>query len=838
MELTRQFIENGWTVREASPPDPPHNQLKCLPAQVPGSVHLDLVRAGVIDDPFLRLNERGAGWVDDTDWVYETTFGVAPAQLQSGHVSNLIFHGLDTIAEIRLNGSPLGTADNMLIAHEFPVTDRLVAGDNHLEVTFRSARRVGQERMEAWNSAGNDTADFHWDNWSARSFVRKAQYMYGWDWGPVLISCGLWKPVELVTFSTARILDWKHSVELTKNGPASVTVTATIERTPNKLQHPLSFTVQSGDSNSFVPAKNDIPSGRLVSEVSVSIEIKDPELWQPSGLGEATLYPLSLIVSDYRTGMALDSLSPSVGLRTIELLHEPDPDGKGEGFKFRVNGSDLFIKGANWIPNDSFPSRADVRPRIQQAVDCGFNMLRVWGGGLYESEEFYDACDELGILVWQDFPYGCAYYPDTGEYAEASRVEAVAAVRRLRNRASLALWCGNNENYVMYQGKWSGIQSPRLLGEHLYESILPEVVAAENPQTSYWPSSPYGGTDANSDDYGDCHNWDVWHGRGDWKHYTESNSRFCSEFGFGASCGLPAWESCLAPSDKHPYSPAVLWHDKTRKGYDTYLSMIHLHYPEIKTLDDLVYYSQVNQAEALKYGIEHYRRNKGRCWGTLFWQINDCWPVQSWSIIDYLGDPKAAYYAAIKFYAPVLVSLVREGSGVTVHLVNDRLQEIKGTLTLSLENLDGKVLETVTSQTSIGPNSAGPVGEISLASALGSERQTFVTANFVFEDGGGSADNLLLLAEPKELALPVAGIEIEIAGEDPNSFHIKISARRFAPYVWIRRKDNALLSISDNFFHLRAGESKWVSVSKSEDLCCVDGLMQMLTVRTLQAEGK
>jgi beta-mannosidase len=434
------------------------------------------------------------------------------------------------------------------------VTDRLVVGDNHLEVTFRSARRVGQERMDAWNSSGNDTADFHWDNWNARSFVRKAQYMYGWDWGPVLISCGLWKPVELVTFATARILDWKHSVDLADNGPAIVTITATIERAPNKLQHPLSFAVQSGDSGSFAPVKNDVPSGHQVSEVSVSIEIKNPELWQPSGLGPSTLYALSLIVSDDQTGMALDSLSPSIGLRTIELLHEPDTDGKGEGFKFRVNGNDLFIKGANWIPNDSFPSRADVRPRIQQAVDCGFNMLRVWGGGLYESEEFYDACDELGILVWQDFPYGCAYYPDTGEYAEASRVEAVAAVRRLRNRASLALWCGNNENYVMFQGKWNDIQSPRLLGEHLYETILPAVVAAENPQTSYWPSSPYGGTDSNSDDYGDCHNWDVWHGRGDWKHYSESNSRFCSEFGFGASCGLPAWESCLDPSDKHPYS--------------------------------------------------------------------------------------------------------------------------------------------------------------------------------------------------------------------------------------------------------------------------------------------
>jgi len=376
------------------------------------------------------------------------------------------------------------------------------------------------------------------------------------------------------------------------------------------------------------------------------------------------------------------------------------------------------------------------------------------------------------------------------------------------------------------------------LGEHLYEEILPAVLAAEDPNTAYWPSSPYGGAAANSDDYGDCHNWDVWHGRGDWKHYSESNSRFCSEFGFGASCGLPAWESCLDASDKHPYSPAVLWHDKTRKGYDVYLSMVHLHYPEIKTLDDLVYYTQVNQAEALKYGIEHYRRNKGRCWGTLFWQINDCWPVQSWSIIDSLGDPKAAYYAAKKFYAPVLLSLARQGPTVSAHLVNDLLNEIKGTLTMSVEDLDGNVLETVEEAVSVPANGTGLVGGIPLDKTLGSERTTFVTAKFLSSDGLINSENLLLLAEPKELALPAAGIKLDIAGEDAQSFSLKVTARRFAPYVWIRRKDNALLTISDNYFHLRAGESKLVTIEKSEGLCCASSLMNLLTIRTLQAEVK
>jgi beta-mannosidase len=783
------------------------------------------------------MNERGAGWVDDTDWIYETVFRVDAEHAVPGGVTSLVFHGLDTVAEVRLNGVLVASTDNMFMTYEIDVTDKLVPGDNSIQVLFKSARRIGHERMAAWNAAGNDTADPHWDIWNARSFVRKAQYMFGWDWGPVLISCGLWQPVELVTVPIARIRDWSHSIDLADDDQASVTFTVSIERNPG-WKGPLTLSAQLINDEQTITAIGLVEGGVETADVSVTLDIKDPQLWQPNGLGDAKLYPVSLQLTEGPNAACVDRIERRIGLRTIELLYEADEDGKGEGFKFRVNGSDLFIKGANWIPNDSFPARAEVRTRIQQAADCGFNMLRVWGGGLYESEEFYDACDELGILVWQDFLYACAYYPDTGEYADASRLEAVAAVRRLRNRASLALWCGNNENYVMFQSKWNGIQTPRLLGEHLYETILPAVVAEEGPSTPYWPSSPYGGTDSNSDDYGDCHNWDVWHGRGDWKHYTESNTRFCSEFGFGASCGLPAWESCLAPADKHPYSPAVLWHDKTRKGYDVYLAMIHLHYPEIKTLDDLVYYSQINQAEALKFGIEHYRRNKGRCWGTLFWQINDCWPVQSWSIIDSLGDPKAAYYAAKKFYAPVLVSLVNNGATVTAHLVNDKLSTVSGLLTLRVEDFDGNILQTTEATVTADANSADHVAEISIESAQGIERRTFVSAAFVSDDASISVGNLILLAEPKDLTLPASGLDLDVEAEDAGSLTLNVTALRFTPYVWIRRKDNALLTISDNFFHLRPGEARSVTVKKTEELSSADCVKQLLDVRTLQSAGK
>ncbi|MBV9848152.1 MAG: hypothetical protein JO250_00550 [Armatimonadetes bacterium] len=479
-----------------------------------------------------------------------------------------------------------------------------------------------------------------------------------------------------------------------------------------------------------------------------------------------------------------------------------------------------------------------MKRRILDARNAGFNMLRIWGGGLYESEHFYELCDVHGILVWQDFPYACAYYPDAGEYAEAARAEATAAVRRIRNHPSLALWCGNNENQVMYEGPWGGERPGRFLGENFYFDILPAVVAAEDPKTPYWPSSPYGGTpDSNSADYGDCHNWDVWHGRGDWKFYTENDSRFCSEFGFAASCGLRAWDAVLEPEDRHPLSPAVRWHDKTRKGYDTYLGYIGLHFPDPQTLEELVYFSQLNQAEALKFGVEHYRRRKGRCWGTLFWQLNDCWPVQSWAVIDSLGDPRAAYYACKKFYAPVLVSLVQKEQSAEVHLVSDLRDALAGTLTLTLQTFDGETLAEGTHAVRVGPNGAEVVASFDLAAARGRERDVFLYARFAPEgEASAPAENFLFLAEPKDWRASDPGLKVTLT-EDDGGFRLTLFARRFAPYVWLRRSDNAPLfpttDSGDNFFHLRPGETREFIVPQTEDTPTLEALRGQLIVRTL-----
>jgi beta-mannosidase len=554
---SKTLLDSEWRVRELPGEDvPEHNRLGWLPAQVPGHVHLDLMAAGVLSDLNYRMQERSAQWVDDLDWQYETSFKASPVV---GAHTFLLFNGLDTIAEISLNGTLLGTADNMFSTHEFRVDNYLINendgdGLNVLQVTFRSAKKTGILRQLEWNE-GPDAITPHWDNWSHRAMIRKSQYMYGWDWGPVFISCGIWQPVELITVESGRLLDWKYAYEL-RDERALVTVSTVVERPDPTNTTKLRLVLQLNTDSIEI----DVPDAAGRHELSGTLQIENAKLWQPAGLNppgnQPALYTLRTVLAD-QAGNILDTRSSTIGLRTIELLHE---GGSGAGFQFRINGQPIFVKGANWIPNNSFPAvtnttgLSSVRERIRQAYDAGFNMLRVWGGGLYETEEFYNACDELGLMVWQDFAYGCSYYPDTGKYARDARIEAVSAVRRIRNHPSLALWCGNNENQTMFH--WGSLSPHRLVGEGIFHEILPGVVAAESPGIPYWPSSPYGGDDPNSADYGDCHNWDVWHGRGDWVHYVENDSRFCSEFGFASSCGLPAWETILKPTDRSPRSPS------------------------------------------------------------------------------------------------------------------------------------------------------------------------------------------------------------------------------------------------------------------------------------------
>lgn len=656
----RTFLATGWEFLETAL----QGRQEWLPATVPGQVHWDLVQHGILADPVQRMYELGARWVDETDWSYRCHLNFVPHDELPNR--RLVFLGLDTVCRVSVNGRPLARHDNMFVPLEVDVTDALRPGENEIRVDFESALRVGRERRSLYfEREGIASNVAHFDE---RAFVRKAQYMYGWDWGPRLVSCGVWQPVMLVE-SASRFTDfWVQQVH---EEDGSVTLRLSHEQEgPGRLEarvlHP------NGGISEFDS------KGRAV--------IDRPDLWFPRGLGNQPIYRVEarLVRNDEVCDMAVRE----IGLRTVRLAREPD--AMGEGFEFEVNGRPVFCFGANWIPDYVLPGRIPAeryREQVWRASQMGMNMLRVWGGGIYESKEFYDACDQLGVMVWQDFAYACSYYPDDQAAQDAAREEAIHQVRRLRHHPSLTLWCGNNENAMLWQDNWGGAdRTPsRYYGQAIYEQVLPSVVAEYCADLPCIPSSPVGpahanvnleagspaGHRANSGGAGDQHFWDVWHGRGDWKHYTDSTARFCSEFGFASAPSADAWNAAFGgPRQARVREPEVRWHDKTGKGYETYLGLIGLHYPEPETLEDLTYYSQLNQRDALRFGIEHFRRSSF-CRGTLIWQFNDCWPVQSWSVVDCTGAPKAAAFELSRLYAPMALSLVRKGAEVELWAMLD-----------------------------------------------------------------------------------------------------------------------------------------------------------------------
>ncbi len=676
--LRTTYLHSGWEFAEASWQNGGDEYLSSpgwLPAQVPGHVHLDLIHHGIIADPFAGMNELGCQWVDERDWSYRTIFDWKPNPENPRRV--LHFEGLDTVCAVFLNDEKIAEHDNMFLPLEVDVTDRLIEGTNTLRIDFQSAVRVGHERRESYFKEQGLPLDT--ERFSERPFVRKAQYMSGWDWGPRLVSCGVWRPVKLVEYKS-RILDVVVHQRRLEDGSVEVSVETEIDGDGTPIHRMDGMFILANELHVFAHSVNWSPRIPKLNRIETWVVDDVPTAFETTEKVRA----MALAMWE----KPLDKCEEVFGWSQVKLLRESDQ--YGESFEFEVNGRKIWAKGANWIPDHSFPStvtRAQYNDRLVKAKNMGFNMLRVWGGGLYESDDFYDLCDELGILVWQDFPFACSYYPDTGEWKEVVRKEAEYHVKRLRHHPCLALWCGNNENEEMNYSKWGDAAKhpPRYYGENFYSDVLPEVVARLDPKTSYIRTSPIGNAPVddpiatkqqgpNSGGYGDQHCWDVWHGRGDWKHYADSTGRFSSEYGFGSSCSLATWDKVLDEwAEDYPFrmdDPVLKWHDKTRKGWETFVGYVKLHYPEPKTLADWVYYSQLNQRDALRLGVEHYRRSEF-CRGSLIWQLNDCWPVQSWAILDSDGNRKALAYELRRLYYESLLSIERHQDQVKVHLIYD-----------------------------------------------------------------------------------------------------------------------------------------------------------------------
>ncbi|WP_290050022.1 glycoside hydrolase family 2 protein [Amycolatopsis solani] len=678
---------HDWTLRACGPLNHVPIELarrlaEGIPASVPGTVHTDLLAAGLIPDPYLDRNEADLQWIGLTGWRYETTFD-RPAALGT---AELVFDGLDTIAEIELNHRVLAETRNMHRSYRIPVTD-LLADGNTLAVTFSSAvryARAERARLGDLPNLGND---------EPANFIRKMACNFGWDWGPKLVTAGLWKTASIEVWDVGRL----RQVRVAAGGDGVVVVHAEVEGRDD-----LVLRARVADVEVSGPASAPLRAG-----------VPDPRLWWPHSLGDQPLYPLTVTL-ETADGSIVDTWAREIGFRTVEL------DTDGGAFTFRVNGVPLFVRGANWIPDDCFPHRVDAARydrRVRQAVEANIDLLRVWGGGIYESDDFYAACDRQGVLVWQDFLFACAGYPEEEPLRREVEAEAREAVVRLAPHPSLALWCGNNENYLgWFHWGWRESLAGREWGAGYYEDLLPSIVSELDPSRPYVPGSPWSGDperDALDDDHGCVHIWDVWNER-DYSAYLERVPRFVSEFGWQAP---PTWATLTAAVHDVPLtpeSPGILHHQKAADGNGKLARGLAHHFPAPESVADWHYLTQVTQARAIRTGIEHFRSHRPRCTGTIVWQLNDCWPVTSWSAIDGAERRKPLWYALRDAYADRLITLQERGAV----LVNDSASPWETTVELRRMTVDGEILAKTSQSVRVPPRAAVvlPVGDVGVAS--------------------------------------------------------------------------------------------------------------------------
>ncbi|MGW4755642.1 glycoside hydrolase family 2 protein [Streptomyces chartreusis] len=660
-------LTDGWILRH------PDGAAASLPAAVPGCVHTDLLAGGAIPDPFLGRAETEVAWVGRRDWTYETDLDAASAHEQT----DLVFDGLDTVAEILLDGRVLGRVRNMHRSYRFDVTGL----SGRLSVRFASAYAEAEAMRGRLGERPAAYAEPY-------QYLRKMACSFGWDWGPTLVTAGIWRPVRLEHWSTARIARVRPVVGV-EQGIGQVELVVDVERT--RVEAPL--TVEATVGGVLARAEIEGTGG------TVRLTVPDVQLWWPRGYGEQPLYDVELTL--LHGDAPLDVWRRRIGFRTVGL--DRSADEHGTGFTLVVNGERLFARGVNWIPDDVFPSRVTrerYRTRLRQAADAGVDLVRVWGGGIYESEDFYDACDELGLLVWQDFPFACAAYPEEQPLRGEVEAEARENVVRLMPHPSLVLWNGNNENLWGFRD-WGW--EPRLAGdswgEGYYLGVLPRVVAELDPTRPYTAGSPWSGSwDRHPNDpaHGTHHSWEVWNRR-DHADYLLSVPRFVAEFGWQAPPAYATLRRALPDEELAPGSPGMLHHQKAddgngklRRGLERYFAL-----PEKDSEQDFDrwhYLTQVNQARAVAAGIEHWRSNWPVCAGTVLWQLNDCWPVTSWAAIDGDGREKPLYHELRRLYADRLLTLAVREQGLELAVVNQAGLAWTGTARLRRMSVEGAVL--------------------------------------------------------------------------------------------------------------------------------------------------
>lgn len=796
--MFQQSLAGDWQFRQAGAPN-------WLPAQVPGSVHTDLLALEQIPDPFVADYEKKVQWVAKTDWEYRYTFAVGPA-LFAEECIFLVCDGLDTLAEVRLNGQSLGATDNMFRQYRWQVKSLLRREENELLFVFTSPVAYITARQAERPMCGVSQAI------PGAPYLRKAPCQFGWDWGPQLPPIGIWRDIRLEGYSTAR-LDDVHLRQRHQENEVHLEATLTIERWQDA---PLTATMRVIKPDGQV-VQTEQPLNPPDQPFSLSIPIARPQLWWPNGYGKQPLYRVEVTIG--AAGRLYDRRVYQVGLRTLELRQETD--SWGESFTFIVNGVPIFAKGSNWIPADSFPTRltdAHMEALIGGAAATHQNMLRVWGGGFYEEERFYDLCDRYGILVWQDFIFSCSTYPLNDEaFLENVRQEVVENIRRLRHRASLALWCGNNEmewGWVEWGWDTPALQDIKAAYEQFFHQTLPGWCAAEDPGRPYWPSSPSSNTpfvDPNGQVMGDAHYWDVWHKRKPFTAYREQYPRFMSEFGFQSLPPLETIRTYAAEADWNITSYIMEHHQRHRTGNGLIISQMTDSFRMPQGFPALVYMSMVLQAEGIRYGVEHWRRNRDRVSGTLYWQLNDCWPVASWSSLDYFGRWKALHYVARRFYAPVLLSIEdRPDQVMALHLTSDLTTSWTGTIRWSVETLDGQVLASGQAAAEVPPLSSQLVTSLDFSGRVSDDncRQVIFIAELWQEDKRLTL-SLATFTPTKHLALVDPEITVTVSQEE-KQLVFDLAAQSLARFVELKLEGIDAI-FSDNYFDLPAGRTVRVS---------------------------
>ncbi len=803
-----------------------------LPAQVPGSVQQTLLGAGLIPDPYYGLNEKEVQWVGEKDWLYRSSFQVSEIMLAKPHL-DLCFDGLDTFATVYLNGEKILISDNMFVPYRVSVKDKVKLGDNELVIHFESPWRCGRE-IEAQQGRRP-----HWNGDSSRLFVRKAQYHYGWDWGPVILCVGPWRDVYIESYET-RIADVETKTKLSPDfkqaeldvmmsleglqsdvtlelySPDGKLLEAKNAKHNKGLQRSLQQQVVAGhhshgDNGMIPPVEDSSLLGTTDGgELRETFSLAHPQLWYPHGYGQQPLYKL---VVKIQTGTTKEL---KIGFRDIQIIQEPVKDEAGSSFFFKVNGIEMFVGGANWIPDDLLLNRISderYRERITQARDCNMTMLRVWAGGIYEPDIFYDLCDELGLMVWQDFMFACGIYPIHSEFLENVKREAEANIKRLRHHASLALWCGNNEDYAIAEsiGQYGEKgDASQFEARAIYEKLLPEVCAKLDPTRFYWPGSPYGGPNSFDQTIGDRHTWDIWHGpMVPYQQYTRYEGRFVSEFGMQSYPSLQALESVTPEHERFPQSRTVLHHnraalpDGTPDGHRRIAVYISDNVRDPVTLSGYVYSTQFIQAEAMKYAYSGFRRRWGASGkravgGALVWQLNDCWPVTSWAIVDSFGIEKPAYYAIKRELEPITLGLWRTNEGCEIWATNRKETSRAGTLELRAYNFAGQEISNEKRQVTLNPNSATEFGHWNIKDAMVISarllNETFVLARAT------------LWSEPfKYYDLP----NPELTIEPLSATQLKLSVRKPVKGVWLTA------ACDDNFLDLFPEDDVVVTLQNS-----------------------